>query len=498
MPTNRYSFLLLIFFCAGLAFYFFASKNLVPVNGLCGTADSKNYTYDVIGYGSDTQCSAGVSSNTAFPNQGTTIFWVCAGANGGSSSGCDATRNLPSIDGVCGTANGKTYSYEITTYGSDTQCSSGALSTDALTQSAFPGQGSTIYWTCSGQNGGSPSSCSAKRNLPPTNGVCGTANGKTYAYNAISYGSDTHCGAGLPSETTFPEQGATVPWTCKGSNGGTDSMCSASKNLPPTKGACGTANKKTYAHNVIAYNPDTQCSVGTSSNINFPALGLTVFWVCSGTNGGDSSSKCSASRVTPVNGQCGTANGKIYTYNINSYGSDTQCSSGKSSNVAFPEQGGTATWTCNGANGGSDFICAVSRNSAPINGQGGTANGKIYAYDAAGYGSDTQCSVGTSTNTAFPEQGATVSWTCSGVNGGSDFICVASRSLAPVNGVCGTANGVEILAAPTGSALCSKGVPSKDPASVGGIGYEWTCVGQNGGINSSCSAPRGTPVWGEE
>jgi hypothetical protein len=55
----------------------------------------------------------------------------------------------------------------------------------------------------------------------------------------------------------------------------------------------------------------------------------------------------------------------------------------------------------------------------------------------------------------------------------------------PINGVCGSANGVETSSAPT-SNLCNAGSAS----SVTGTGpWNWTCNGSNGGTNASCSAP---------
>ncbi len=65
------------------------------------------------------------------------------------------------------------------------------------------------------------------------------------------------------------------------------------------------------------------------------------------------------------------------------------------------------------------------------NGACGTANGKTYPYTASGYGSDTQCAAGTpSANWLFPAAGATATWTCSGQNGGTNASCSASHEAA--------------------------------------------------------------------
>lgn len=55
----------------------------------------------------------------------------------------------------------------------------------------------------------------------------------------------------------------------------------------------------------------------------------------------------------------------------------------------------------------------------------------------------------------------------------------------PINGVCGPANGVPTISAPT-TGLCSAGTSSP----VTGTGpWAWLCNGSNGGINASCAAP---------
>src|SRR5262249_50047752 len=55
----------------------------------------------------------------------------------------------------------------------------------------------------------------------------------------------------------------------------------------------------------------------------------------------------------------------------------------------------------------------------------------------------------------------------------------------PVNGACGSANGVAGTTAST-TGLCTAG----SATAVSGTGpWAWTCNGSNGGTNSSCSAP---------
>ena len=64
-------------------------------DGVCGSADGKNYPHDTTGYGSESQCEIGSSSNSAFPSQGKEVDWVCSGLNGGNDSPpCSASREI--------------------------------------------------------------------------------------------------------------------------------------------------------------------------------------------------------------------------------------------------------------------------------------------------------------------------------------------------------------------------------------------------------------------
>ena len=64
----------------------------------------------------------------------------------------------------------------------------------------------------------------------------------------------------------------------------------------------------------------------------------------------------------------------------------------------------------------------------------------------------------------------------------------------PINGSCGSASGGTFTSAPSSSARCSSGSPSGVSA-IGGLNdpnarWRWTCMGQNGGSNATCTANR--------
>lgn len=72
-------------------------------------------------------------------------------------------------------------------------------------------------------------------------------------------------------------------------------------------------------------------------------------------------------------------------------------------------------------------------------------------------------------------------WTCSGDHGGGNASCSANLK---VNGACGTSNG-QVLTTITGANLCSSGNASP----VTGAGpWNWSCQGINTGSDTSCSA----------
>ena len=84
---------------------------------------------------------------------------------------------------------------------------------------------------------------------------------------------------------------------------------------------------------------------------------------------------------------------------------------------------------------------------------------------------------------------------------GTGWISTADGTTAcvwgpPINGTCGSANGVYSAIAPSAN-LCSAG--SASAVSVG-TNWTWTCSGANGGTSTSCSAPYaingGFSAWG--
>ena len=76
-----------------------------------------------------------------------------------------------------------------------------------------------------------------------------------------------------------------------------------------------------------------------------------------------SSTQVATTTNSSIAGTCGTANSKAYAYTDTSYGSDTFCTTGTAdpATPSFPSEGGSASWTCNGTNGGANASCGSTR-----------------------------------------------------------------------------------------------------------------------------------------
>ena len=143
---------------------------------------------------------------------------------------------------------------------------------------------------------------------------------------------------------------------------------------------------------------------------------------------------------------------------------------------------------------GATATCAAPRQYTVAASAG--ANGALNCVNPVASGNTTTC---TATPTAgFTTQsisGCSGVASSSGVNSYSTGAVVADCTVSatfvavvvPVNGACGTANGVATLIAPS-SNLCSPGTATA-VSSADDRFFAWTCNGSNGGTNASCAAP---------
>jgi hypothetical protein len=218
-------------------------------------------------------------------------------------------------------------------------------------------------------------------------------------------------------------------------------------------GACGTA-AKTYISTASSFGSDTMCSAGngvtTPSTVTFPTGGTPATWTCGGSNGGNQSGACTATK----NRKATIGNGTM-TYSVNTSAKVTF--TGFS---ASDEDGDTLTYA---------WVCT---NGTFTN--NGVANPEYIAPATAG--TDSCTLVVSDTHELTTSSAVTVTVT------------------TPTAGVCGSANGHRFLSTDTGYAAagkpqCSSGTPTVTTFPTGGTPATWYCA--NSGINSpQCSATR--------
>jgi len=195
------------------------------------------------------------------------------------------------ITGVCGSANGRTFTNTETGYGSYPQCSKGSSD-----NGAFPTPGGSVSWKCLGQFWGAYASCSASRQPAAITGSC--SNPATH-YN---------CSAGASVNNVNGANSYT--WDCNGSNGGGNVECSEAK----VNGACSSPQ--------VHYS----CAAGTSVNNVNGASSYT--WNCNGSSNGGTNASCSEIKVIPpLSATCSvspasTTKGSLVTWTANPTGGD--------------------------------------------------------------------------------------------------------------------------------------------------------------------------------
>ncbi|MCK9577880.1 hypothetical protein M0R01_00090 [bacterium] len=302
--------------------------------------------------------------------------------------------------------------------------------------------GNVQYRSCSsspaGCTGGNPypTSQSCTYTLPSCTYSCGSwsgCSGSSHTQSRTCSANNTPCSG----STSYNEYAGCTPsctyscgsWSgCSGSSHTQSRTCSAN-NTPCSGSTSYNENTSCTPSCTYSYGSWSTCSASTYTQTRTATANNTP---CSGNTSFIQTQSCTPT----INGECGTANNKTYAYDVTSYGSDTQCSSGTSSNTAFPNQGSIVIWTCGGSGGGANRDCAAGRNPAPIPIAGSCGPAAMYyPADATAYIGN-QCTSGTPSNTAFPTAGSSVSWTCSGQYGGADSTtCTASRASVVNNSI---------------------------------------------------------------
>lgn len=189
----------------------------------------------------------------------------------------------------------------------------------------------------------------------------------------------------------------------------------------------------------------------------------------------------------PTNGACGSdSNSTPVAVSPTDPG---LCASGTPTAVADPAASPwNYTWGCNGLNGGtstSGSACSAPKQIAgscgPLN--GGAAQSSTPSDPAQLCGTGTPSSVSARSTPSYQYY-----WTCNGINTGANSAeCTVAQASA--DGVCGTANGQNVLTAPAGAAACTAGTLTGMTTPAAGGDFTWTCAGSGGGASSgTCTA----------
>ncbi|MGE0108796.1 MAG: OmpA family protein [Bdellovibrionales bacterium] len=429
----------------------------VRKNGQCGSAHGGQF----LAAPEEDLCVAGKASRVT---GGGPWNWTCMGLYGGNSESCVAAHGEPAAllsKAQCGASADMI----MLTKPEDDLCAVGEAS-------SVEGE-SPWRWTCTDKAGRSVNCMT----LAKTDGVCGPAAGQ----KTPDMPEANLCTAGSASTVKEDRKELLFHWQCRGFMGGGTAQCTAPMTgdmkdkliAQRDTGRCGAADGQGFTE----VPTKDLCEVGEASVVNGKG---PWSWSCQGKIG--ASVMCGADRF--MDGACGQANGSIQKMMPQT----GLCQAGMATAVRGT---GPWLWSCVGAGGGSSASCsATSEAQTRIDGTCGVAA------NAAMIKKPDVNLCDTGEPSAVYGDGPWT-WTCSGRNGGVASTCQTLKTspkapVAPgpqVNGLCGFANGRAFMEMPE-DGLCSMGTAS----AISGAGpWNWSCIGENGGMTVSCTAPLTPP-----
>lgn len=455
---------------------------VAPINGACGSANGAPSlvapTANLCSAGTATVVTTGVSSFT----------WSCSSDNGGTTASCSAPHQY-TVTASAG-ANGTLACASPVTGGNTTTCIASPaanFNTQSISGCGGTATGLEVNTHTTGAITADCTVTAAFVAAAPTDGHCGSDNGVPSlvapSANLCSVGTASAVSSGVTSFT----------WSCVGTTATASCAAPRQYTVTASAGANGTLN---CASPVTAGN-STSCTAAPASGFITQSIsGCGGVPSSAGVNSyttADVTANCIVSAtfaavVVPVNGACGAANGvpSLVAPSAN------LCSAGTASAVAS----GTSsfTWSCDGSGGGSSASCAAPHQYTVTASAG--VNGALNCVSPVTGGNTTTCTA--TPASGFDTQsisGCSGSPTGLGVNSYTTGVITANctvsavfvASAGPVNGVCGSANGVPSLVAP-GANLCATGAASA--VSSGSTSFTWSCAGIDGGSAASCTAPR--------
>ncbi len=293
-----------------------------------------------------------------------------------------------------------------------------------------------------------------------------TVNSCTYTWSIGNWSSCSATACGTNGTRTRPV-------ICKSNNGDTvsDSLCSSPK--PTTSESCSARSCNSCTLDGVTVNHNQSRAFYNSSSVACGQTCSSQSRTCNdGTLGGNSNynkASCSANSCT-------------YAWSTSEWSncSATVCgtSGERTRTVTCRRSDGTTVSdsNCSGTKPAASTSCSARAcNSCTLPWGGSISSGQnVTAYQASQVSCGQSCKSQTRTCTDGTLSGSYDKKSC-------------AVAACPVNGACGSSHGKTLTSKPTAN-LCSKG--SASSVSTTSSSYTWTCSGQNGGSNASCSATR--------
>lgn len=352
-------------------------------NAVCGTPPAS-----IIAPSGAALCSSG--TGTAVTSGVNTFTWGCNSTDGGTNTAANACSSIRQYTVTATPTSGASGTISCTSPvngGSTTTCTS----TPGVGFRTASISGCSGTATAAGVNsyttGAVTADCTVTATYEAvTNGACATPPASIVAPSGAAL-----CSAGTGTAVTSGVN--TYTWGCNGANGGTNTAANACSSIrqytvtaTPAAGATGSISCTTPVN-----------GGGTTSCTASPAMGYITGSIsgCGGAATGSGVNAYTTAAVVAdctvtatflqiVNGTCGAAN-SVAVHDAPSAG---LCGTGTASVVATAA--GQFTWTCNGANTGTNASCAAPRTyllTASVSGGNGTATaaaGGVVAYNATG------------------------------------------------------------------------------------------------------------------
>jgi len=281
------------------------------------------------------------------------------------------------------------------------------------------------------------------------NWTCWTDNTKILETRPYNY-----CSTGFLGEIFVNESG--YSWSCNWKNGGTSQECSSQKKVDAL---CGTDNKK-----ILTSRPTNYCSKWTFSSITYEQSSNSWIWWCNGVN--EWNSATCYSKKNDLNWVCGSSN----NLSFESAPITGLCSSWTPSviNSSWNNYSWTCNWlesnqSCSANKITTNGVCWPAVNSEPV-----------YSFS---FLQSSLCLKWTYEN--LQNNSNSFSYTCLGLNNGSNRTCIIPKK---VDGVCGASrNGTSFYAPITN--LCLKWEAS---SVLWNWPFYWTCNGENNWEIANC------------